>query len=83
MAQKRIPRCGYRADDAAPDPAVLDDFEYSAEGWLAALVKGRHPADRVREEAAIYEVGRPAAKTFVVHSRSKASRSSCAVMPRT
>jgi hypothetical protein len=82
---RSIPRCGYRADDAAPDAAVLDDSEYSsAEDWLAALVNGRHPADRVREEAAIYQVKRPAAgKSWVTYSRSSASRSSSAVMPRT
>jgi hypothetical protein len=34
-----IPRCGYRTDDAVPDPIVLDAFEYpSADAWLRALL---------------------------------------------
>ena len=34
-----IPRCGYRTEDAAPDPAILESFDYpSAEAWLAALL---------------------------------------------
>ncbi|MBN1240872.1 MAG: DUF222 domain-containing protein [Gammaproteobacteria bacterium] len=61
---RAIPRCGYRVDDAAPDPIVLDGFEYrcgdgqmqpSAEGWLSALIVGRNPAARVREERASYQ----------------------------
>ncbi|MBN1237716.1 MAG: DUF222 domain-containing protein [Gammaproteobacteria bacterium] len=52
---RSIPRCGYRADDASPDPIMLEGLGYSsAEGWLAALVSGRAPENRVREEAAVY-----------------------------
>lgn len=36
-----IPRCGFRAEDAAPDPVVLDDGDYpSAEAWLGDLLRG-------------------------------------------
>lgn len=48
-----IPRCGYRIDDALPDPGVLG--QTSAEGWLAAAVRGRRPpGDAVREQRAAY-----------------------------
>jgi len=34
-----IPRCGYRADDAAPDPSLLEDHDCpSAEAWIARLL---------------------------------------------
>lgn len=43
-----IPRCGYRAEDAAPDPAILADFDSpSAEAWLAALLARRNRAARI------------------------------------
>jgi hypothetical protein len=52
---RAILRCGYRAEDSAPDSAVLKSFEYSSvEGWLAALVSGRNPHAGVREEAEVY-----------------------------
>ncbi len=47
-----IPRCGYRADDACPDPVHLGDR--TAEAWLAALVRRAKPPDEVREERAVY-----------------------------
>lgn len=51
-----IPRCGYRVDDARPDPVHLKDT--SAKAWLADRVKRRKPVAEVREEAAVYHVKR-------------------------
>lgn len=52
-----IPRCGYDAADARPDPLVL--AKNSAEGWLANLVRTPKPSAEVREGPAAYAVLSP------------------------
>ncbi len=51
-----IPRCGYDAEDARPDPVNLEDT--SAEGWLAALVKRPKPSAEVRDAVGTYAIRR-------------------------
>ena len=51
-----IPRCGYDPEDARPDPTDLENT--SAEGWLADLVRRRHPSAEVRESGNRYLLGK-------------------------
>lgn len=58
-----IPPCGYRTEDAEPDP---EDLEHtSARAWLAAVVQGRDPSAEgsapepgreVREQPVLYRI---------------------------
>ncbi len=49
-----IPRCGYDAEDARPDPIHLEHT--SAEGWLADLLKRPKPAPEVRDQVPEYVI---------------------------
>jgi hypothetical protein len=68
-----IPPCGYRTEDAAPDPIVLDTEYSSAEAWLAALIRKKlHPAGSVREESPVYRID-PQGSSFAYSTAAIAS----------